>query len=331
MESIAWVEMLGPRGQVLHRQPVFAWPIRVGHRYLGDVVVDDRTFPDAKFELSSSYGGEDVLTFCLEDAQSSSVNASQLRLNGKVIERDSSGRFVVGGNDVLECGSTRMRIRIRGHEIEQLPANAQVGWSESWVFASGIAFAAVIWNGYFSFMNSLNEDASTQFTEAFKSMPILIVWWSLWASISRVVSGSSHAREHLLISATCVLLISNWSHVGSAVAFSTGIYSFTTAAAILEILTLGFALYAHLSYVKPVGRGFGLSRSAAITVFVWMWIFDGALILYPPEQKPMDYDTSMWPASLVTTTGDSPEQFLQNLDNAKAKLDQAALLIASRH
>lgn len=331
MESIAWVETLGPRGQVLHRQAVFAWPIRIGHRYVGDIVVDDRTFPDARIELSRGDDGQDVLTYCLEEVQSSSANASRLRLNGKVIAIDSSRRFAIGGNDVIEFGSARMRIRIRGHEVEQLPANTTVEWSESWALAVGVAFAAVIWDGYFSFVNSINEDASAQFTEAIKATPILIMWWASWAFVSRLVSGFSHAREHLLVSGIFVFLISNWSHIGSAVSFSTGIYGFTTASAILDVLTLGLALYAHLSFVKPVGLGVGLFRSAAITVFLWMWMFDGALVLYPPEQKPMDYDTSMWPSTLVTTKGELPEQFLLDLDKAKGKLDQAALLIASRH
>lgn len=331
MESIAWVELLGPRGQVLHRQPVFAWPIRIGPHYVGDIVIDDRTFPDAKIELYQGDGGQDALTFCFEVVQSSSANASKLRLNGKSIAIDSPGRLIIGGNDVLECGSTRMRIRIRGHEVEHPPKNVKAGWSKSWVFATGIAFAAVFWNGYFSFVNSLNEDASAQFTEAFKSTPILILWWALWATISRLVSGSTHAREHLLISGIFIFLSSNWSHIGSAIAFSTGIYGFTTAGSVLVVLTLGLALYAHLSFVKPVGLGIGLFRSTAITVFVWMWMFDGASVLYPPEQKPMDYDTSMWPSLMVVTKGDSPEQFLQNLDKAKGKLDQTALLIASRH
>ena len=50
MESVAWVETLGPRGHVLNRQPVFKWPVLISHNYDGDVVVDEPS-PDGQVKL----------------------------------------------------------------------------------------------------------------------------------------------------------------------------------------------------------------------------------------------------------------------------------------
>lgn len=331
MESIAWVEMLGPRGHVLRRDPAFIWPIRLGHHYVGDVVVDDKTFPDSRIELSRADGGQAVLIFCLDQWSDESVNSHQLRLNGKAVTIDNTGRFVISGNDVLECGATRLRIRMRGHEVDRSPSSSTIKWTESWMLAIAVAFVAMTWNGYFSFAISLEEDAAAQLTEATKTMPMMLLWWGFWATVSRLVSGFSHAREHLLITGILFLLHPNWNQIGSAIAFSTGIYSFTMVGEVLKIFALGIAFYAHLSFVKQTRTSVGLIRSALVTGFVWVWMLDGGLVFYSPEKRPMDYDTSMWPTSIVITSGDSAEHFFQGVDKAKAKIDQSAALIASRH
>ena len=330
MESVAWVEILGPRGHVLFRQPVFKWPVRISHTYDGDVVVDDRSFPELMVDLSSDEGEQPVVVLCIDDQQRPTNKSVSLRVNGSAPSFNNAGCVAVGGDDVLQCGATRIRIRLRGHAVSHENANEKVAWYKSWATAILIVGTWFVLSGYFSFANSIDEDVAAHFTGPFKTMLGLLVWWGGWAVISRTTSGISYAREHLLIAGLVITAVDSFDHVGSIVAFATGLGSFVTLAKLLQIAAIGLAIHAHLLFVKPAKPLLSLFRATLATALLWLFVFNGVSTIYPPEQRPMDYDASIWPSSFVIAQGESEERLLKGLDAAKEKVDIAANLIASR-
>ena len=330
MESVAWVEVLGPRGQVLHRHPAFAWPIRIGNTYDGDIVVDDPAFPASLISLELSAGNEPEMFFELASAIAPVGIISRLRVNGKSFEPLTANAARLLGDDVVEFGATRIRVRLRGHDVTRLKSNARGRFVDSWAFAWLVAVTAAIWYGYFTAINSLDEEASAQFREAFLFVIVLLIWWGGWTLISRLATGYGHAREHLLTSGIMFALFSNCSSAGSALAFATGMTAFATAGQIAQMAAVYFAMFAHLRLVKPVGVAMSILRAGVLPCIVWLWLLNGIDMVFPQDQAPISYDASIWPASMAFSSGGAAQDILTSLDDVKTRVDEAAKGIAKR-
>lgn len=330
MESVAWVEFLGPRGHVLNRQAIFKWPVRISHTYDGDVVVDDRSFPELTVDLSSGEDEQPVVVLRKVDQQPPANKSVPLRLNGIAPSFADAGSVAIGGDDVLQCGATRLRIRLRGHAVSHEYANEKVVWHRSWATAIIVAGAWLVLSGYFDFTNSIDEDIAVHFQGPFKAVMSFLVWWIVWSSMSRAASGIFFAREHLLIAGLLFASFDFLHQIGSIAAFATGVGSLKSFGKLLQLAAIGFAIHTHLLYVKPARPLISALRAALFPVLAWLFMFDGVTTIYPPEQQPLEYDASIWPSSFVIAQGEPAEQFLKGLDAAKEKVDIAANLIASR-
>lgn len=330
MESVAWVETLGSRGHVLNRQPVFKWPVRISHSYDCDVVVDGRGFPDLMVDLSSDEVEKPVIVLRIDGQKQPANQLVPLRLNGRALTFDGTGSVAIGGDDVFQCGATRIRVRLRGHAVSDVHADEKVFWHSSWAAAIIVLGAWFAFLAYFGFANSLEEDVAAHFDGPSTALLFLLIWWGFWSSISRVATGMFYAREHLLIGGLLVAAFVSMRHIGSIAAFATGLGSLASVGKLLQLVMVGLAIHAHLLLVKPAKPLVSVLRASLVPALLWLFVFDGVSTIYPPEQRPMAYDASIWPSSFVISQGDSEENFLNGLDAAKEKVDDAAKLIASR-
>lgn len=330
MESVAWVEVLGHRGQVLHRHPAFVWPIRIGNTYDGDIVVEDPVFPETKISLESSPDKEPEMFFKLATANGYGGAVPRLRINGKPFETVTSKSTRLFSDDVIECGSTRIRVRLRGHDVSRLRSNETERFIDSWAFAWLITIAAAIWYGFFSSINSLDEEVSAQLKEPFLFVIALLIWWGGWTLITRLATGYGHAREHLFITGILFALFSNAGSAGSVVAFATGMTAFAIGGQLVQLAAVFYAMFAHLCLVKRVGVTMSLLRAGLLPCIAWLWLMNGINIAFPEDQKPMSYDASTWPASIVLTSSGTAQDVLANLDSVKVEVDNAAKSIAKR-
>ena len=332
MEAVAWVELLGHRGQVLHRHPAFAWPIRIGNTYDGDIVVDDPAFPETKIFLETSVDKEAEMFF---ELATTSTNGNggvvpQLRINDKPYETLGSRSMRLFGDDVIEGGSSRIRVRLRGHDVSHLRSNEKERFVDSWAFAWLIAVTAAIWYGIFSSINSLDEEVSAQLKDPFLFVIALLIWWGGWTLITRLATGYGHAREHLLITAILFVLYSNVGSAGSALAFATGTSSFALGGQLVQLAGVFYAMFAHLRLVKRVGLTMSVLRAGLLPCITWLWLMNGINIVFPEDQKPMSYDASMWPASIVLKSNKTAQDVLASLDSVKERVDSAAKSIGNR-
>lgn len=332
MEAVAWVELLGHRGQVLHRHPAFAWPIRIGNTYDGDIVVDDPAFPETKIFLETSSGNEAEMFL---ELASTSTNGNggdvpRLRINHKPVEAVAARSIRLFSDDVIECGAARMRVRLRGHVVSRHRLNGKERFVDSWAFAWLIAVTAAIWYGFFSSINSLNEDVSEQLKDPFSLVAALLIWWGGWSLITRLVTGYGHSREHLLITGILFVLYPNAGNVGSALAFATGATTFALGGQLVQLAGVFYAMFAHLRLVKRVGVTMSVLRAGLLPCITWLWLMNGINIVFPEDKKPMSYDASMWPASIVIKSNETAQDVLASLESVKERVDAAAKTIENR-
>jgi hypothetical protein len=330
MESVAWVEVLGHRGQVLHRHPAFAWPVRIGNNYDGDIVIDDPAFPEIKIFLETNADKETEVFFELATGKSNGGAVSRLRINGKHFETTTPKSTQLLSDDVIECGSTRIRVRLRGHDPSCLGSIDTERFIGSWTFAWLIAITAAIWYGFFSSINSLDEEVSAQLKEPLLFVIALLIWWGGWTFTTRLATGYGHAREHLLITGILFALFSNAGSAGSVVAFATGTSAFAIGGQLVQLVAVFNAMFAHLRLVKPVSETMSVLRAGLLPCIAWLWLMNGINIAFPEDQKPMSYDASMWPASIVLTSNETSQDILASLDSVKERVDKTAKSIEIR-
>ena len=330
MEPVAWLEVLGPWGKVLHRHAAYRWPIRLSQNYTGDIVLDDPLLPDMVVGKLQNEDGTISLTLQVTGTEGAQTKSPALFVNGKEVSGNNAPVNLVGGDEIIQCGATQMRVRLRGHTVKLAQASGYPAWQSSWFTAIAIATGSILFFAYFSFANSVEEDITKHVKNFGTALMMLTVWWGFWISASRLASGHFCARQHLLITGLLYLGLEGFDQIASIAAFATGIYAVTTIGKIFQLAALGVAVYAHLLFVKPARLVPSVLRASVVPALTWFFLMDGMSTIYPVEQQPIAYNASIWPAYFLVSKGDPTDTLFQDLAEAKETVDKAALVISAR-
>lgn len=313
MERLAWIEILDRHGDVASRQPVHAWPLRVGRAYSSDLVLDDPHVAANHLEISR--GEEGRYQVKLVDSR-----------NGMTIDaqRGKPAEASVSANDVVRIGQTQLRIRPLDYAVaaeKLLPGN---GWIRRWpmmivgVAAMLLAHLLTLWLDY-----NHDEGYSILLSPLLSDIPVLLVWVGFWALIGRVVSGRANFIAHTVIASLgtgLILLLNNLFYGYADFALNTSLVS-SVVSEVVETLIMGIMLYLHVGLVSRIGRRRLALIVAGLMLGMVALIHITDSFTADKDMARMSYSSTIGPPSMLLMHGKPMEEFIADANELKAEVD----------
>jgi len=262
METLAIVEILGRRGEVVARERITKLPAIVGRGFDADVPVEDPFVAARHLRLSADEDG-----FAVEDL--GSLNGFQVI--GVPANHVAGDRVVVAPGSCLRLGHTQLRVwRPDSPVTAELPVplrNAR-GWPAS--LAWFVAAIALVWGQAWLDGSGPGRDGEITFT--------VMIWigviagWSgvWWLSDVQSRDGASFIA-HAGVASMIVALALAGGHALQTLAFSIGMFDVARweNGDITDWAALTFGVYRHLRLVSRRSRWvLGLSAGACIAVLI---------------------------------------------------------------
>jgi hypothetical protein len=143
----------------------------------------------------------------------------------------------------------------------------------------------------------------------------------VWAAANKVFAGHLQFWRHVRIACAAALGVDVVHLVAHLTAFVFSLEVFSQFASVLIVLALAGALYAHLATVLPRRRvGLAWMVAAVVALGVPSWL--GAQWLNNMRLSQTLYMSSLFPPSLRVAPAVPVEQFLQETESLRSKLDR---------
>jgi hypothetical protein len=236
-----WVEILARHREVAARFRIAGDEVRIGRGYDNDVIVDDPYVADRHVRIFRDQAGRLVA----EDVGSK---------NGLFLDRDRvrQARIVIDPEHPIRIGHTQLRIRNASHAVpvERLAQTRLQAWLTALAVclgASTLGFEALL-----MWLTQTGEPkASIYLNWLLLVCALVLAWVSLWAIVSRVLSGQARFLQNLLIALSGFLLITASHEVSQIAAFSfswPGAINYEYA---LQSAIVAVACFFHLRQIAP--------------------------------------------------------------------------------
>jgi hypothetical protein len=152
-------------------------------------------------------------------------------------------------------------------------------------------------------------------------LTVLGAWSGVWAVANKVFAGHLQFWRHVRIACAAALGADVVQLVSHLTAFAFSLEVFSQFASVLVVLVLAGALYAHLATVLPRRRvGLAWTVAAVVALGVPSWL--GAQWLNRMRLTNELYMSSLFPPSLRVAPTVPVEQFLQETESLRSKLDR---------
>ncbi|HET7602201.1 MAG TPA: FHA domain-containing protein, partial [Gemmatimonadales bacterium] len=255
------LEVRDRRLNLLARQRVERFPVRIGRAYDNDVILDDRHV-DAHHAML--YLADDGVVV-VEDL--GSVNGVRDGLRGA-----SSPRLRLASGGSVRLGETVLRVLDAGHAVARavpLAHESQLARlvrtrSAAWLAIGGSMLLSMLMA---SFRLYDGESAVAAVSAAFLVLALLSVWAGIWAIVGRAQGGRAGFLTHLAIASTATAIGTLWVAAAGYLEFlwpDFPVRSFIESAGTCAIFVA--ALSAHLSLVSTMSRQRRLLASSLVTL-----------------------------------------------------------------
>ena len=304
METLAVVEVLGRRGEVVAREKIHSLPATIGRGFDSDVILDDEFVAPHHLQLEAAGDGG----FRVSDL--GTVNGFSV-LGGPLGKSDAAASVLPG--QTIRLGHSQIRIwRPDSPVAPELPAlmTAARSWIEFFVWVSA-GLGAVAFYSWIGATGTGRE--GTVINAAMMAAVAMLGWSGLWWVSSRHVNKGDTFLAHAAIAGGMIVLAVLGDLIANSLAFAFDLYNspwnymddFTLMAAI------SFSVYRHLRLV---------SRKRQWVLGVLACLFVAALML------PMDYASNeqsreklgeleipipLRPPWMRVADGVSPEKFFE--------------------
>jgi hypothetical protein len=318
--TLGLIEAFDRHGALLARAPITRWPVTVGRALDCDLVVDDPFVApthlriDRAVDNNSNASGNRVVQ----------VEVLETR-NGARLQRKHHGqgdRFDWPDGTPIDLGHTHVTLRLADTPIADEQALPQFPWRTVAMTAMLVVLmvAAAAGNSWLE-----ARDAS----QYLKSLPAVLLmlllvlgaWSGMWAAANKVFAGQLQFWRHVRIACAAALGVDAVHLVAHLTAFAFSLESFSQFANVLVALVLAGSLYAHLATVLP-RRRVGLAWTVAAIVALGLPSWLGAQWLNNMRLSSTLYMSSLFPPSLRVAPAVPVEQFLQETESLRGKLER---------
>lgn len=314
MPTLGLIEAFDRHGALLARAPVTRWPVTVGRALDCDLVLDDPFVAPTHLRIDRAADGPRAVQ----------VEVLETR-NGARLQRKRHGqgeRFDWPDGTPVDLGRTHIALRLADTAIADEQALPLFPWRMLAMTAALVVLMVAAAAGS-SWLEA--RDAS----QYLKSLPVVLLstlmvlcaWSGLWAVANKVFAGQLRFWRHVRIACAAALGADVVQLVSNLTAFAFSLEVFSQFANLLAVLVLAGALYAHLATVLPRRRvGLAWAVAAVVALGVPSWL--GAQWLNRMRLTNELYMSSLFPPSLRVAPTVPVEQFLQDAESLRSKLDR---------
>jgi hypothetical protein len=324
MPTLGLIEAFDRHGALLARAPITRWPVTVGRALDCDLVLDDPFVAPTHLRIdravdSNGSGNRTVHVEVLETRNGARLQRKQ----GKQSKHHGQGdRFDWPDGLPIDLGHTHITLRLADTPIAAEQALPQFPWRMVAMTALLVLLMVAVAAG-----NSWLEarDAS----QYLKSLPgvllmllvVLGAWSGMWAAVNKVFAGQLRFWRHVRIACAAALGVDAVHLLAHLTAFAFSLESLSQFANVLIMLVLAGSLYAHLATVLPRRRvGLAWTVAAVVALGVPSWL--GAQWLNNMRLSSSLYMSSLFPPSLRVAPAVPVEQFLQETESLRGKLER---------
>lgn len=308
MKAPYFIEILTRNGEVLHRQPVAALPIRIGRGYDNDVILDD-AHTAASHALIE---GHDEKTLILRDLGSQ---------NGTFFRNRRQVSVLLDGDTVVRLGRTNLRVRGAGHPVPpELADTASYAWEGRRPALLGVTLIAIMAT-LSTWLGDTQGTPAIGYLMAVASVVALgVLWGGVWALANRLFGGVARFGRHLFILGCGLVAMQIWKIGSEAVAYGWSLESLTRFGnhALLAIACgmIGF----HLHTIKPQ------HALRAVTSSMLLAILGSGLFLLSNLQTSgrlgdEPYMALLLPPVLRHSADHTPDEFFASAAKLKSRAD----------
>jgi hypothetical protein len=321
MPTLGLIEAFDRHGALLARAPITRWPITVGRALDCDLVLDDPFVAPQHLRIdrtvdSDSSGTRTVHVEVLETRNGARLQRKKSKHHGQ------GDRFDWPDGVPIDLGHTHVTLRLADTPIAQEQALPQFPWRR--VGATAALVAMVLAGALVS--SWLESRDTSQYLKALPSVVLMLLamlsaWSGLWAVANKMFAGHLQFWRHVRIACAAALAVDAVHLVANLTAFAFSLEVFSQFANVLVMLVLAGALYAHLATVLPRRRvGLAWTVAAVVALGVPSWL--GAQWLNTMRLSKSMYMSSLFPPSLRVAPAVPVEQFLQETESLRGKLDR---------
>lgn len=304
METLAVVEVLGRRGEVIAREKIHSLPATIGRGFDSDVILDDEFVAPHHLQLEAAADGG----FRVSDL--GTVNGFSV-LSAASGKSDAAASVLPG--QTIRLGHSQIRVwRPDSRVAPELPAlrTAARSWIEFFVWVSA-GLGAVALYSWIGATGSGRE--GTVINAAMMAAVAMLGWSGLWWVSSRHVNKGDTFFAHAAIAGGMIVLAVLGDLIANSLAFAFDLYNslwnymddFTLMAAI------SFSVYRHLRLVSRK-RQWVLGVLACLFVAALMLPMDYASIEQNREKLgELDIPPSLRLPWVRIVDGVSPEKFFE--------------------
>ncbi|KQO19150.1 FHA domain-containing protein [Acidovorax sp. Leaf78] len=314
MPTLGLIEAFDRHGALLARAPITRWPVTVGRGLDCDLVLDDPHVAPTHLRIDRA----------VDAPMGVQVQVLHTR-NGARLGRKRHGegdRFDWPEGTQIDLGRTHVALRLADTPIAPEQALPTFPWRTAGTTAALVTLMVATAAG-----NSWLEARDTlQYLKALPSVLLMMLlvlgaWSGMWAAVNKVFAGQLQFWRHVRIACAAALAVDAVHVVAHLTAFAFSLEVFSQFANVLAMVVLAGALYAHLATVLPRRRvGLALMVVAAVVVGVPSWL--GAQWLNNMRLSSALYMSSLFPPSLRVAPAVPVDQFLQETESLRGKLDR---------
>lgn len=312
--TLGLIEAFDRHGALLARAPVTRWPVTVGRALDCDLVLDDPFVAPRHLRIDRA----------VEEPRAVQVQVLETR-NGARLQRKQHAqgeRFDWPDGTPIDLGHTHVTLRLADAPIAEEQTLPQFPWR-----TVGTTLALAMLVVLAALATSWLEARDT--AQYLKALPVVLLitlavvgaWSGLWSVANKVFGGQLRFWRHVRIACAAYLVADGVQLLSYLTAFAFSLEALSRFAPVLMVLVLAGALYAHLATVLPRRRvGLAWAVTAVVALGVPSWL--GAQWLNRMRLGSELYMSSLFPPALRVAPAVPVDQFLQDADALRGKLDR---------
>jgi hypothetical protein len=233
-----WVEILSRHGDVAQRHRIDGDEVRLGRAYDNQIILDDPYVAAHHVRIARDPAGMLVA----DDLGS---------ING-LFEGDSnkSMRHIVLGDDQsIRVGTTRIRVRDAGHTVSAERRFARQTWAWHVVFALSVTIIVV--RVVLTWLTQMGDPKIADYAGPLAGIGAAVLTWAgMWSVLGRIFAGAPRFRRNLLVALSGLLTLLIVRELADYGAFSFSLQQLTAYRYVGVWLVLGAFTFIHLMVIS---------------------------------------------------------------------------------